>query len=132
MPRLILSPTCISHVRGWTTTCSGSRRWARARGRLSFSAMIKLRNVEKSYRTGAGETFVLRRIDLDIRAGEFVTVMGPSGAGKSTLMAILGMLDGDWRGEYFLADQAVHPLKPKQRIELNKRYVGFVFQQYHL
>jgi putative ABC transport system ATP-binding protein len=94
--------------------------------------MIKLRNIEKSYRTGAGETFVLRRIDADIREGEFVTIMGPSGAGKSTLLSILGMLDGDWRGEYTLFDEAVHALKPKNRIELNKRYIGFVFQQYHL
>jgi len=58
--------------------------------------------------------------------------MGPSGAGKSTLLSILGMLDGEWSGEYYLADQPVHKLKPKQRSELNKRYIGFVFQQYHL
>ncbi|MBM4184251.1 MAG: ABC transporter ATP-binding protein [Gemmatimonadetes bacterium] len=94
--------------------------------------MIKLSNLEKSYRTGAGETFVLRRISGEIRKGDFVTIMGPSGAGKSTLLAILGMLDGDWRGEYWLMGEPVHALKPKQRIELNKRYVGFVFQQYHL
>jgi putative ABC transport system ATP-binding protein len=94
--------------------------------------MIQLRHVEKSYKTGAGETFVLRRIDAHIRAGEFVTIMGPSGAGKSTLLSILGMLDGDWRGEYTLDGQAVHALKPKHRIELGKKYIGFVFQQYHL
>ena len=94
--------------------------------------MIKLLNLEKSYRTGAGETFVLRRISNEIRKGEFVTIMGPSGAGKSTLLAILGMLDGDWRGEYHLLGEPVHALKPKARIELNKRYIGFVFQQYHL
>ena len=94
--------------------------------------MIQLRNVEKSYKTGAGETFVLRRIDLDIREGEFATIMGPSGAGKSTLLSILGMLDGDWRGEYYLYGQPVHALRPRQRIELNKEYIGFVFQQYHL
>jgi ABC-type lipoprotein export system ATPase subunit len=94
--------------------------------------MMKLRNVEKSYRTGAGETFVLRRIELDVREGEFITIMGPSGAGKSTLLSILGMLDGDWRGEYWLYGEPVHALKPRQRIELNKRYIGFVFQQYHL
>ncbi len=94
--------------------------------------MIKLHNLEKSYRTGAGETFVLRRISTEIRKGEFVTIMGPSGAGKSTLLAILGMLDGDWRGEYHLLGEPVHALKPKARIELNKRYIGFVFQQYHL
>ncbi len=94
--------------------------------------MISLRNLEKSYKTGAGELFVLRRIDLDVRAGEFLTVMGPSGAGKSTLLSILGMLDGEWRGEYWLLDEPVHAMKPKHRIELNKAYIGFVFQQYHL
>ncbi len=94
--------------------------------------MIKLRNVEKSFRTGAGETFVLRRIDADIERGEFVTIMGPSGAGKTTLLSILGMLDHDWRGEYWLHGEAVHAMKPRARMELNKRYVGFVFQQYHL
>ncbi|NJD19840.1 MAG: ABC transporter ATP-binding protein [Gemmatimonadetes bacterium] len=94
--------------------------------------MIKLRGLEKSFRTGAGETFVLRRIDADIAQGEFVTIMGPSGAGKTTLLSILGMLDNDWRGEYWLHGEAVHAMKPRSRIELNKRYVGFVFQQYHL
>jgi ABC-type lipoprotein export system ATPase subunit len=94
--------------------------------------MIKLRGVEKSYKTGAGETFVLRRIDLDLREGEFVTIMGPSGAGKSTLLSILGMLDADWRGEYHLLEHTVHAMKPRHRIELNKQYIGFVFQQYHL
>ena len=95
-------------------------------------ALIRTKSIEKSYRTGAGETFVLRRIDLDIEAGDFITIMGPSGAGKSTLLAILGMLDGDWRGEYWLAGQPAHAMKPRARIELNKPYVGFVFQQYHL
>jgi ABC-type lipoprotein export system ATPase subunit len=94
--------------------------------------MIKLRNLEKSFKTGAGETFVLRRIESDIKKGEFVTIMGPSGAGKSTLLSILGMLDGDWRGEYYLFGEPVHAMKPRARIELNKKYIGFVFQQYHL
>lgn len=94
--------------------------------------MIKLRNLEKSYRSGAGETFVLRRITAEIREREFVTVMGPSGAGKSTLLSILGMLDSDWRGEFYFLDEPVHAMKPRHRIELNKRYIGFVFQQYHL
>jgi ABC-type lipoprotein export system ATPase subunit len=94
--------------------------------------MIKLVDIEKSYRTGAGETFVLRRISGEIGKGDFVTIMGPSGAGKSTLLAILGMLDGEWRGQYYLHGEPVHALKPRARIELNKRYVGFVFQQYHL
>lgn len=94
--------------------------------------MITLRNVEKFYEAGYGRTYVLRRIDLDIRPGEFVTIMGPSGAGKSTLLGILGMLDGAWMGEYCFLGHEVHRMKPKQRVELNKRYIGFVFQSYHL
>jgi ABC-type lipoprotein export system ATPase subunit len=94
--------------------------------------MITLSNLEKSYATKAGETFVLRRIDLAIAEGEFLTIMGPSGAGKSTLLAILGMLDHDWRGEFRMLGHDVHAMKPKDRIELNKKHVGFVFQQYHL
>ena len=94
--------------------------------------LISLRNLEKSYKTGAGETFVLRRISLDLEKGEFITIMGPSGAGKSTLLAIMGMLDGDWAGEFYLLHEAVHSLKPKDRIALNRQYIGFVFQQYHL
>ncbi len=94
--------------------------------------MIEIRNVEKSYQTKAGQTLVLRRINLKIAQGEFVTIMGPSGAGKSTLLSILGLLDQNWTGEYELLGTSVHALKPKDRIELNKKYIGFVFQQYHL
>jgi putative ABC transport system ATP-binding protein len=94
--------------------------------------MIELRNIEKFYETGAGRTYVLRRIDLDVREGEFVSIMGPSGSGKTTLLSILGMLDSAWTGEYYLMGQAVHKLKPQDRVGLHKRYVGFVFQSYHL
>jgi len=94
--------------------------------------MISLRNVDKSFPTAGGQTFVLRRITLDIAAGEFVTIMGPSGAGKSTLLAVMGMLDGAWTGEYRLFDHEVHRLDNKRRVALHKQYVGFVFQQYHL
>ncbi len=94
--------------------------------------MIRLRNVEKAIKQGAGQIFLLRRIDLDIAPGEFVTVMGPSGAGKTTLLSILGLLDAGWTGEYELFGEPVHELSPKQRAELAKRTVGFVFQQYHL
>jgi putative ABC transport system ATP-binding protein len=94
--------------------------------------MIHLRDVEKSYKAGNGRTWVLRRINLDIAEGEFVTFMGPSGAGKSTLLAILGMLDADWAGEFSLFDQPVHRLSAKDRVALNKKYMGFVFQQFHL
>ena len=94
--------------------------------------MITLRNVERFYQNGPTRTFVLRRIDLAIRQGEFVTIMGPSGAGKSTLLSILGMLDSAWSGEFHFLGEAVHELPPKKRVELNKRYIGFVFQKYHL
>ncbi len=94
--------------------------------------MISLKGLEKFYETPAGRTYVLRRIDLDVKQGEFITIMGPSGAGKSTLLSILGMLDGSWSGEYHLLDQPVHALGRKERAELNKRYIGFVFQSYHL
>ncbi len=94
--------------------------------------LISLRDVEKSYPLAGGRTWVLRRIALDIQPGEFVTLMGPSGAGKSTLLSILGMLDAEWQGEYFLEGQPVHSLGAKARAELSKRTIGFVFQQYHL
>jgi ABC-type lipoprotein export system ATPase subunit len=89
-------------------------------------------DVEKSYESGAGKTWVLRRINLEIGDGDFITIMGPSGAGKSTLMGIIGMLDGAWKGEYYLLDNAVHKLDNRRRVELHKKYIGFVFQQYHL
>jgi ABC-type lipoprotein export system ATPase subunit len=94
--------------------------------------MLSLRNIEKSYPVGPGRTYVLRQVNLDIKEGEFVTIMGPSGAGKSTMLAILGMFDGDYTGEYVFLEHAVHSLKPRQRQELGKQHVGFVFQQYHL
>ena len=94
--------------------------------------MISLRSIEKAFDAGPTRTWVLRRVNLDIRQGEFVTIMGPSGAGKSTLLGIIGMLDGAWTGEYQLFEHKVHKLSTKQRAELNKQYIGFVFQQYHL
>jgi putative ABC transport system ATP-binding protein len=94
--------------------------------------LIKLVDVEKFYESGAGKTWVLRRINLEINEGDFITVQGPSGAGKSTLMGIIGMLDGAWKGEYHLYDNAVHKLDNRRRVELHKKYIGFVFQQYHL
>jgi putative ABC transport system ATP-binding protein len=94
--------------------------------------MIQLKNVDRSYKTGAGRTWVLRRVNLDIREGEFITVMGPSGAGKSSLLNVLALLDDQWEGEYWFRDQGVHDLKRKQRSELAKKNVGMVFQSYHL
>jgi putative ABC transport system ATP-binding protein len=94
--------------------------------------LIRLKNLEKSFEAGGQKFYVLRRVNLDIQAGEFVTIMGPSGAGKSTLLSIVGMLDGAWTGEYHFLDQPVHKLSVKQRNELHKHNIGFVFQSYHL
>ena len=94
--------------------------------------MIELRNVEKFYETGAGRTYVLRRVNLNVREGEFVSVMGPSGSGKTTLLSILGMLDSAFGGEFFFMGQPVHKLNHKQRAQLHKQHIGFVFQSYHL
>ena len=94
--------------------------------------MIRLSNIEKSFSHGVTKTYVLRRIDLEIRQGEFVSIMGPSGAGKSTLLHILGMHDQSWGGEYYFDDVAVHSLNPRKRAELRNRNIGFVFQSYHL
>src|SRR5213078_2698427 len=94
--------------------------------------MITLRNVEKFYEGGYGRSYVLRRVNVDIKEGEFVTIMGPSGAGKSTLLSILGMLDGAWTGDFYFLGEAVHKLNVKKRNELHKANIGFVFQSYHL
>jgi putative ABC transport system ATP-binding protein len=94
--------------------------------------LISLRDVEKAHRVGGGMTYVLRRVTLDITAGEFVTIMGPSGAGKSTLLAILGMLDPAFTGEYWFQGLPVHTMDLRRRQALAREQIGFVFQQYHL
>jgi len=94
--------------------------------------LISLRDLERTYPQGVARSYVLRRVNVDIKEGEFVSIMGPSGAGKSTLLHILGMHDAAWSGEYFFQDQPVHKMTPKQRSELHKRHIGFVFQSYHL
>ena len=100
--------------------------------RQDVEPLVKLRNIEKSFDHGAGRFHVLRRIDLDVRPGEFVSVMGPSGAGKSTLLHLLGLQDGDWTGDYALAGVQVGPLDAKARARLRNENIGFVFQSYHL
>src|ERR1700758_5110760 len=94
--------------------------------------MISLRNVEKYFQHGPTKTYVLRRVDLDIRESEFVSIMGPSGAGKSTLLHLLGMHDTAWTGEYRFLDYSIQALNKKDRSEIYKKYIGFVFQSYHL
>jgi putative ABC transport system ATP-binding protein len=94
--------------------------------------MIRLRDIEKSFNEGASRVFVLRRINLEVEQGEFLSIMGPSGAGKSTLLHLLGMHDGAWTGEYEFLGHQVHELNGKQRQDLQRRNIGFVFQSYHL
>jgi ABC-type lipoprotein export system ATPase subunit len=94
--------------------------------------LIQLRGVEKSVPQAGGRAWLLRRIDLDVADGDFVSIMGPSGAGKTTLLHILGLHDGDFAGTYDLAGRAVQTLSRKDRLDLQKRTVGFVFQSYHL
>jgi len=94
--------------------------------------MITLRNVEKFFEHGPTKTYVLRRINLDIKEGEFISIMGPSGAGKSTLLHLLGMHDTAWTGEYNFLEFPIHRLNKKDRSEVYKKYIGFVFQSYHL
>ena len=94
--------------------------------------MIQLTNIEKFYAHGVSKTFILRRINVDIKEGEFVSIMGPSGAGKSTLLHLIGMHDSAWTGEYHFLDQPVHKLDKNKRNDLRNRNIGFVFQSYHL
>ena len=94
--------------------------------------MIRLNNVEKSVPLQGGRTWILRNISIDIRPGEFVSIMGPSGSGKTSLLNVLGLMDSDWQGEYWFGDTAVHQLAHKQRQALQREQVGFIFQHYHL
>jgi putative ABC transport system ATP-binding protein len=94
--------------------------------------MIKLRNIDKYIDSRFQRTFILKGIDLDIQQGEFVTIMGPSGSGKSTLMNIIGMLDEPSAGEYYFFDEPVHKMKERQKSDMHKNYIGFIFQAYHL
>jgi putative ABC transport system ATP-binding protein len=94
--------------------------------------MIYLKDICKWYRISNQTTYILRNIDLKVEEGEFISIMGPSGSGKSTLLNLIGMLDMPSEGEYTFLDQPVFSLKDKQRKELYKQYIGFVFQSYHL
>jgi ABC-type lipoprotein export system ATPase subunit len=95
-------------------------------------AVIRSQGIEKSYPYKGGRTFVLRQIDLEVDEGDFLTIMGPSGSGKSTLLAVLGMLDGDFEGEYWFDGSPAHGVAVKHRNALHKANVGFVFQHFHL
>jgi putative ABC transport system ATP-binding protein len=94
--------------------------------------MIRLNNIFKWVNSGSNRTFILKDISMEIQEGEFVSIMGPSGSGKSTLLNIIGMLDEPSEGEYYFLDKAVHKIKDKEKSALYKKYIGFVFQSYHL
>lgn len=94
--------------------------------------MIQLRDIEKHYQSGSLKSYVLRHVHLDIADGEFVSIMGPSGAGKSTLLHIMGMLDEPTAGSYQFLGDDVSGMREKDRTEVHKRHIGFVFQAYHL
>ncbi len=94
--------------------------------------LLNLKNIFKWVTVGGNRTFLLKDINLEVQEGEFISIMGPSGSGKSTLLNVIGMLDGFDEGEYDFLNESVHKLKEKQRAQLYKQYIGFVFQQYHL
>src|SRR5262249_1454735 len=94
--------------------------------------MIVLRNVEKYFEHGPTKSYVLRRVNAEVKEGEFVSIMGPSGAGKSTLLHLIGMHDTAWTGEYEFLELPIHRLKKRDRDDIYKKYFGFVFQSYHL
>jgi ABC-type lipoprotein export system ATPase subunit len=94
--------------------------------------MLSLQHISKWYNTGSNRNFILKDINLEVKEGEFISIMGPSGSGKSTLLNIIGMLDEPSEGEYLFLGEAVHKLKEKHRSALYKQYIGFVFQAYHL
>ena len=94
--------------------------------------MIATKNIKKIYTTGEVETTALQNVNLNVKEGEFVAVMGPSGCGKSTLLNILGLLDSSTEGTYRLAGEEVSGLTEKQRADLRKGNIGFVFQSYNL
>ena len=94
--------------------------------------MIELQQLCRTFTLGDQAVHALDNINLNISPGEYLSVMGPSGSGKSTLLNVIGMLDGFDEGEYNFLHESVHKLKEKQRAQLYKQYIGFVFQQYHL
>lgn len=94
--------------------------------------MIELKHISRWVSNGSARTFLLKDVNLQVQEGEFVSIMGPSGSGKSTLLNVIGMLDEPNEGEYRFLQDDVTKLREKARSALYKRYIGFVFQAYHL
>ncbi|HEV7382675.1 MAG TPA: ABC transporter ATP-binding protein [Dyadobacter sp.] len=94
--------------------------------------MIKLQNVEKVYRTSSIETLALNNINLDVKQGEFVSIMGPSGCGKSTLLNIMGLLDEPSKGSIEIGGVQVTNYLDKELARLRNQKLGFIFQSFHL
>lgn len=94
--------------------------------------MIKLTQINKTYRHGHTHTAALHDVNLEIDEGEFVAIMGPSGSGKSTLLNLLGLLDAPDTGQYHLLDRDVSGISESQRAQLRKQYIGYVFQHFNL
>jgi putative ABC transport system ATP-binding protein len=97
-----------------------------------MSSMIKTSNLMKVYRTEEIETTALNDVNIEIKEGEFVSIMGPSGCGKSTLLNVLGMIDSPSSGEYFFNGQEVGSLPERKRSNVRKHNLGFVFQSFNL
>lgn len=96
------------------------------------NSIIKVEGLHKSYRMGTNALHVLKGIDLDIKAGEMVSIMGSSGSGKSTLLNILGILDGHDRGEYYLDNIKIEKMNETKAARFRNNYIGFVFQSFNL
>jgi putative ABC transport system ATP-binding protein len=94
--------------------------------------MIKLERISKWHMQGGRPVFILKDINMSVEEGEFISIMGPSGSGKSTLLNVIGMLDVPNEGSYSFMGNDVFKMKEKQRSELYKHHIGFVFQAYHL
>jgi putative ABC transport system ATP-binding protein len=94
--------------------------------------MIQLKNIDKYYDSRFQRTFILKGVTLEVKQGEFVSIMGPSGAGKSTLLNIIGLLDEPSAGEYLLLGESALNLKEKQQVQFHRSYIGFIFQAFHL
>jgi len=107
-------------------------RFIKNENSINKKHMLELKGIYKWISTGNNRTFLLKDVNLSVKEGEFISIMGPSGSGKSTLLNVIGMLDEFNEGEYNFLHESVHKLKEKQRSQLYKQYIGFVFQAYHL